>query len=192
MKRIVKICLVTLILCNVNFKDIKAITSNSSLVSYNEGKVINAKCLGQEIVLSDDLQGLMVSSDDSLLLVNSDFKIDTEFPVKDFMVIDDIDQDGIRDVFVYLDSEDNYDDIKIISAKSSKVVYSSKHTYEMFDEKGNKLIKNSKIRSINYSDGIIYYIYDYHLVAFDPVKQEIIFDYRSPWKREDNRCRNHC
>ena len=111
MKRIVKICLVTLILCNVNFKDIKAITSNSSLVSYNEGKVINAKCLGQEIVLSDDLQGLMVSSDDSLLLVNSDFKIDTEFPVKDFMVIDDIDQDGIRDVFVYLDSEDNYDDI---------------------------------------------------------------------------------
>ena len=185
MKRIVKICLVTLILCNVNFKDIKAITSNSSLVSYNEGKVINAKCLGQEIVLSDDLQGLMVSSDDSLLLVNSDFKIDTEFPVKDFMVIDDIDQDGIRDVFVYLDSEDNYDDIKIISAKSSKVVYSSKHTYEMFDEKGNKLIKNSKTRSINYSDGIIYYIYDYHLVAFDPVKQEIIFDYEDKdnlWK----------
>lgn len=177
MKRIIKICLVTLILCNVNFKDIKAITSNSSLVSYNEGKVINAKCLGQEVVLSDDLQGLMVSSDDSLLLVNSDFKINTEFPVKDFMVIDDIDQDGIRDVFVYLDCEDNYDDIKIISAKSSKIIYSSKHTYEMFDEKGNKLIKNSKIRSINYDDGIIYYIYDYHLVAFDPVKQKIIFDY---------------
>ena len=178
MKKILQGLLSVIFLMTINTTPLKALDDESSnSESYNLGDVVNASCTSHQVNLSDDLQGLMIGVDDGLVLVDHDFKINTEFPVNDFTVIDDLDNDGVKDVFVYLKTDNNFDDLKIISAKTSKVLAKWKHEYPAYNDMNTKVIKNAKVHHQRYLDGIIYYLYNYHLTAYDPVKQKVVFDY---------------
>lgn len=185
MKKVIGLFL-TMFLIGQVVTPIHASTMSSSITNYGEGNEIYGNCKVQQVALSDSLQGLMMATEDGLVLSNNEsFKIKTNYPVKDFVVIDDIDQDGIKDVAVFLDVKDGYDNFAIMTSKESKEVYKSKFIHQGADETGNVSEKNSSIRQMLYSEGLIYILYDYHIVAINAKTYQQDFDYQEKdniWK----------
>lgn len=178
MKKILIVSMVVILSSIMSLMPLQAIVSSTSLTSYGEGNEIVGDCKGKNVSLSNELNGLMMANQTQLVIIgNDDFKIEVGNMVKEFEVIDDVDNDGVNDVAVYIDSEDDYDDFKIISSKTSKVLFSTKYTYKILDNNGNEISKNSTIRQIVYDDKLIYLIYDYHLTAISVKDFKVKFDY---------------
>lgn len=177
MKKIASL-LLTMFLIGQVVTPIHASNVASSITNYGEGNTISGDCKVQHVKLSESLEGLAMASEDGIILEgNSNFKITTSYPVKDFIILDDVDEDGIKDIAVYLDVKDEYDNFEIISSKESKVLYKTKFVYQGADENSNIVERNSFIRQMLYEDGNIYMIYDYHLLAMDAKSQKIVFDH---------------
>lgn len=155
----------------------------TSIENYSEGKEVKGDCLGKEVVLSDDLKGMMVANSEGLQFIdNEEFVINTDHPVKRFEVVDDLDGDGIKDVAVFLKVNSGYSNFQIISSRESKIIYEKTLTHQTVDENANIITENSIIRQIIGNEKIVYLIYDHHILAIDPNKKDIIFDYED----EDN------
>lgn len=176
--------LMAIILC-MPLTSIEAISTDDSLISYGEGNEIYGSGQAKVVDLNHGLSGLMISEQSSLIFVgNDDFRIETGNPVKLFEVINDIDKDGYKDIAVYLECEDDYDDFKIISSKTSKVMYATKYTYNVSND-GEVVEKNATIRQIVSDGRVVYLIYNYHLVAIDTKDFNVLFDYEDKdniWK----------
>lgn len=177
MKKIVSL-LMTMFLIGQVIVPIQASDKSSSIAGYGEGEELLGGCEVEQVALSDELQGWMMATDTSLVLSgHEDFNIYTGYPVKDFVVLDDIDKDGIKDMAVYLDVKDGYDNFAIISSKESKVLYKTKLVHQGADEQGNISDANSKIRQLLYSKGMVYILYDYHILAIDTNTYKTMFDF---------------
>lgn len=183
MKKILSLIVILLMFVPIPIQGAKKATS---IEAYSQGKEVKGDVLAKDVTLSDDLKGTMIASNEGLEFINNDdFMINIDHPVKRFEVIDDLDNDGIRDVAVYLKTRSGYSNFQIISSKNSKVIYETALTHKTIDENNNVIIENSIIRQILSSDKIIYLIYDHHLLAVDANKKEIIFDYEDAdniWK----------
>lgn len=159
MKKLLTILMIGFLVSTMSLMPLKAAASFDSLVSYGEGDNIYGNCQGKNVVLNENLKGIMVSNSSQLFFIgNDDFKIDVGNPVKNFEVIGDVDNDGYKDVAVYLDVDDGYDDFKIISSKTSKELYASKYLYKEINDNGETIDKNAVIRQIVYDDNIVYLI----------------------------------
>ena len=123
MKKMLTFLIATILILAMSLMPLQAITGINGLVSYGEGNEIEGGCNGKNVDLGEGLSGLMVSNQSELVFIgNDDFKIKVGKPVKEFEIIDDVDNDGLKDVAVYIDSEDDYDDFKIVSSKNFKSI----------------------------------------------------------------------
>ena len=106
MKKMLTFLIATILILAMSLMPLQAITGINSLVSYGEGNEIEGGCNGKNVDLGEGLSGLMVSNQSELVFIgNDDFKIKVGKPVKEFEIIDDVDNDGLKDVAVYIDSE---------------------------------------------------------------------------------------
>lgn len=185
MKKVLSLILVLLMIIPIPVQGAKKATS---IEPYSQGKEVKGDVLAKYVVLSDDLKGTMVASNEGLEFINNEnFIININHPVKRFEVIDDIDNDGIKDVAVYLYTSSGYSNFQIISSKNSKVLYETALTHKTVDENNSVIVENSIIRQILSNDKIVYLIYDHHLLAIDTNKKEVVFDYEDEdniWKME--------
>lgn len=178
MRKVYTVLLAGFIIFTMSLQPLQAVVNSSSLTSYGEGSIVVGNCKGKNVSLNDELTGLMVATQSQLIINgNSDFKIEVGNMAKEFEVIDDIDNDGFRDVAVYVDVDDDYDDFKVISSKTSKVLFSTKYSYKTLNDDGDEATVNSTIRQIAYDDKLIYLIYDYHLTAISVEDFKVKFDY---------------
>lgn len=162
---------------------LQAANVKTSIESYSQGKQISGSVQGEEVVLSDDLKGMMIATNDGLEFVgNNDFKISLAHSVESFTVVDDCNNDGFKDVAVSLKVNSGYNNFLVVSSKDSKILYETKLTHKTTDDYANVVTKNSVIRQVLNKDGIVYLIYDHHLLGIDISKQELIFDHQE----EDN------
>lgn len=186
MKKMLTFLIATILILAMSLMPLQAITGINSLVSYGEGNEIEGGCNGKNVDLGEGLSGLMVSNQSELVFIgNDDFKIKVGKPVKEFEIIDDVDNDGLKDVAVYIDSEDDYDDFKIVSSKTSKVLYATKYSYNTINDNNEAVNKNATIRQILFNDNIVYLIYNYHLVGISTKDYQVVFDYEAKdniWK----------
>lgn len=183
MKKLLSLVVILLMIVPIPVQGAKKVTS---IESYSQGKEVKGDVVAKEVVLSDELKGMMVASDEGLEFVDDgNFIINLNHPVKRFEVIDDIDNDGIKDVAVYLKTATGYSNFQIVSSKNSKVLYETVLTHKTIDENNSVIVENSIVRQILSNDKIVYLIYDHHLLAIDANKKEIIFDYEDDdniWK----------
>ena len=183
MKKLLSLVVILLMIVPIPIQGAKKVTS---IESYSQGKEVKGDVVAKEVVLSDELKGMMVASDEGLEFVDDgNFIINLNHPVKRFEVIDDIDNDGIKDVAVYLKTATGYSNFQIVSSKNSKVLYETVLTHKTIDENNSVIVENSIVRQILSNDKIVYLIYDHHLLAIDANKKEIIFDYEDDdniWK----------
>lgn len=180
MKKILSIVVILLMIVPIPVQGVKKATS---IEAYSHGKEVKGDVLAKDVVLSDDLKGTMVASNEGLEFINNqNFIISIDHPVKRFEVIDDIDNDSVKDVAVYLKTSRGYSNFQIVSSKNSKVLYEIALTHKTVDENNSVVIENSIVRQIISKDKLVYLIYDHHLLAIDANKKEIIFDYED----EDN------
>lgn len=104
MKKMLTFLIATILILAMSLMPLQAITGINSLVSYGEGNEIEGGCNGKNVDLGEGLSGLMVSNQSELVFIgNDDFKIKVGKPVKEFEIIDDVDNDGLKDVAVYID-----------------------------------------------------------------------------------------
>lgn len=158
---------------------------SSSISSYSEG--INTKATGfsKYIELSEQLTGYMLATEDGLMFVgNSDFKIHTDYPVKDYLATKDLDGDGIKEMLVYLDVPNEQDSVALISSKNSEVLFSKNFMHINTDSNGKAFNENSLVLQMLYANELIYLISDYHLMAFDLSGKQIfdVTDENNIWK----------
>lgn len=183
MKKILSLVMVLLLIIPL---PIKAASEATSIEAYSQGEEVKGDCLAKDVILSDDLKGTMIANDKGLKFIdNEDFIITINHPVKRFEVVDDIDNDGIKDVAVYVKVNSGYNNFRIISSKNSKVLYKTALTHNNVDENNNLVTENSIIREIINSQNIVYLVYDHHLLAIDTNKKEFLFDHEEQdniWK----------
>lgn len=176
MKKVLSLALVLLVAIPI---PIQAQNKVTSMETYNQGLAVSGKCLAKEVTLSEELKGMMIATAEGLQFIeNNQFIIKINHPVNSFEVVDDLDGDGVNDVAVYLDVSRGYSNFQIISSKNSKILYEKALTYQTVDENENLVTKNSIVRKIFSSEKIVYLVYDYHLLAIDVNKNEIIFDHK--------------
>ena len=76
---------------------------------------------------------LAVNNEGLKFIDNDDFVININQSVKLFEVIDDIDNDGIKDIAVYVKANSGYTNFRIISSKNSKILYEKSLTHKTID-----------------------------------------------------------
>ena len=183
MKKILSLVMVLILIIPL---PIKAANKATSIEAYSQGDEVKGDCLAKDVILSDDLKGTMIANDKGLKFIdNEDFIINIGHPIKRFEVVEDIDNDGIKDIAVYVKVNSGYSNFKIISSKNSKVLYELALTHKNVDENNNLITENSIIREILSDQNIIYLVYDHHLLAIDTNKKDILFDHEEPdniWK----------
>lgn len=178
-----KIVLVVLILVMTFPVSLQAMDNGSSIESYSTGTNIKGDCLAKNVELSNDLKGNLVVKDNGLGFIdNDDFLIKVNYPIKYFEIIDDLDNDKIKDVVLYVETNSGYSNFLIVSSKSSNVLYEMALTHENFNDQKGVFIENSIIRQIVCDKEYVYLIYDHHLLKINAKKKSIIYDY----EEEDN------
>lgn len=173
-----KIILLIMVLAMVVPIPVQAVNKTTSIDAYSQGDEIKGDCLAKEVDLGDNLKGTLAVNNEGLKFIdNDDFVININQSVKLFEVIDDIDNDGIKDIAVYVKANSGYTNFRIISSKNSKILYEKSLTHKTIDTNNNLVTENSIIREILYSQNIVYLIYDHHLLAIDVNKKKVIFDH---------------
>ena len=113
-----KIMMIVLILAMVIPVSLQAMDNDSSIESYSTGTNIKGDCVAKYVELSDDLKGNLVVKDKGLGFIdNEDFLINVNYPIKYFEVIDDLDNDRIKDVVLYVETNSGYSNFLIVSSK---------------------------------------------------------------------------
>ena len=151
-----------------------AITSieADSLEDLFDGDRYLPKTVSKEVELADDLKGVMVAHDEGLVLLGTDHKITTSFPVYDFEVIDDLSGDGVKDIAVVFDTFDSYDNIAYLDGKNGEIIKSAalkRTSYQGTIE----TYSNAYIYQLTYEDDRLYVLADHKLVVFDMDASEI-------------------
>lgn len=180
MKKLLSLVVILLMIVPIPIQGAKKVTS---IESYSQGKEVKGDVLVKEVVLSDELKGTMFASNEGLEFINNEnFIININHSIKRFEVIDDIDNDGVKDIAVCLETSSGYSNFQIVSSKNSKILYETALTHKTVSENNNVIVENSIIRQMLGSDKKVYIIYDHHLLGIDTNKKEVIFDYED----EDN------
>ena len=110
--------MIVLILAMVIPVSLQAMDNDSSIESYSTGTNIKGDCVAKYVELSDDLKGNLVVKDKGLGFIdNEDFLINVNYPIKYFEVIDDLDNDRIKDVVLYVETNSGYSNFLIVSSK---------------------------------------------------------------------------
>ena len=104
------------------------------------------------------------------------------YPIKYFEVIDDLDNDRIKDVVLYVETNRGYSNFLIVSSKDSKVLYELALTHQNYNEQKGVFIENSIIRQIVCDKEYVYLIYDHHLLKINAKKKSIVYNH----EEEDN------
>lgn len=159
--------------------------SSSSLMPYSDGLDAKSTSSTKYVSLSDTLSGYMLATKEGLSIIgNEQFKVTTSYPVKDYEIVNDVNQGGQKDILVYMASPNGQDNVALISSEDSKVLF-SKNFHHMNTEQGKGQIEeNSRIQQMLFSDDKIYILYDYHIVCMDAEGNQI-FDYEDKdniWK----------
>lgn len=178
-----KIMMIVLILAMVIPVSLQAMDNDSSIESYSTGTNIKGDCVAKYVELSDDLKGNLVVKDKGLGFIdNEDFLINVNYPIKYFEVIDDLDNDRIKDVVLYVETNRGYSNFLIVSSKDSKVLYELALTHQNYNEQKGVFIENSIIRQIVCDKEYVYLIYDHHLLKINAKKKSIVYNH----EEEDN------
>lgn len=181
-----KIMMIVLILAMVIPVSLQAMDNDSSIESYSTGTNIKGDCVAKYVELSDDLKGNLVVKDKGLGFIdNEDFLINVNYPIKYFEVIDDLDNDRIKDVVLYVETNSGYSNFLIVSSKDSKVLYELALTHQNYNEQKGVFIENSIIRQIVCDKEYVYLIYDHHLLKINAKKKSIVYDHEEDdniWK----------
>lgn len=126
-----KIILLIMVLAMVVPIPVQAVNKTTSIDAYSQGDEIKGDCLAKEVDLGDNLKGTLAVNNEGLKFIdNDDFVININQPVKLFDVIDDIDNDGIKDIAVYVKANSGYTNFRIISSKNSKILYEKSLTHK--------------------------------------------------------------
>lgn len=171
-----KILIINLILV-LMFPNITLKTNASELkkYAYSQNENYSTSAFSSNEEFSSTINGTVFTTDKGLLIKNNDNEhiITTAFPVLDYKVVEDIDNDGIKDILTLQKTPDNKGQVVMISTNSSKVIYEKLFTYK--DSENN--LKNSNVMKMFYHQNNLYIIYDYHLVGLDLMTGKEIFDY---------------
>ena len=181
-----KIMMIVLILAMVIPVSLQAMDNDSSIESYSTGTNIKGDCVAKYVELSDGLKGNLVVKDNGLGFIdNDDFLISVNYPIKYFEIIDDLDNDKIKDIVLYVETNSGYSNFLIVSSKDSKVLYELALTHQNYNEQKGLFIENSIIRQIVCDKEYVYLIYDHHLLKINAKKKSIVYDHEEDdniWK----------
>ena len=101
--------MIVLILAMVIPVSLQAMDNDSSIESYSTGTNIKGDCVAKYVELSDGLKGNLVVKDNGLGFIdNDDFLISVNYPIKYFEIIDDLDNDKIKDIVLYVETNSGY------------------------------------------------------------------------------------
>lgn len=181
-----RIMMIVLILAMVIPVSLQAMDNDSSIESYSTGTNIKGDCVAKYVELSDGLKGNLVVKDNGLGFIdNDDFLISVNYPIKYFEIIDDLDNDKIKDIVLYVETNSGYSNFLIVSSKDSKVLYELALTHQNYNEQKGLFIENSIIRQIVCDKEYVYLIYDHHLLKINAKKKSIVYDHEEDdniWK----------
>lgn len=177
MKKIILI--ISLILAMIRSVPLQSLNNNSSIEAYSTGTSVSGDCLAKYVELSQNLKGTLAVKNGGLgFIENDDFFIEVNNPIKYFEIIDDLDDDEIKDVVLYVEVNNGYSNLLVVSSRNSKILYEKAFTHENYDEKKGVFTENSIIRQIICDKEYVYLIYDYHLLKIDIKKKEVIYDHQ--------------
>lgn len=163
------IIMLTLMLGFSQYFVAQASTTIGSFQSFNDGNRIEPT--GQ--VKMKDNAHYLPTSQGIQSLENKNELIKTAYPVLDFEIVDDQNEDGIQDFFTVLKTPNKQDQLVLLSGKDGEILFSKNYTHinilndKTFDE-------NATILQLLYSNSTFYFIYDHHFVALNSKGTEII------------------
>lgn len=174
-----KIIIILLILSIISPVSLQGLNKNSSIEAYSSGTNVSGDCSAKYVELSKNLKGTLAVKEGGLgFIENDDFFIEVNDPIKYFEIIDDLDDDEIKDVVLYVEVNNGYSNLLVVSSRNSKILYEKAFTHENYDEKKGVFAENSIIRQIICDKEYVYLIYDYHLLKIDIKKKEVIYDHQ--------------
>lgn len=145
MKKIILI--ISLILAMIRSVPLQSLNNNSSIEAYSTGTSVSGDCLAKYVELSQNLKGTLAVKNGGLgFIENDDFFIEVNNPIKYFEIIDDLDDDEIKDVVLYVEVNNGYSNLLVVSSRNSKILYEKAFTHENYDEKKGVFTENSIIR----------------------------------------------
>lgn len=159
--------------------------SSSSLMPYSDGLDAKSTSSTKYVNISESLSGYMLATSEGLSIIGNDqFKVTTSYPVKDYEIVNDVNQGGQNDILVYMDSPNGQDNVALISSEDSKVLFSKNYHHLNTEQGKGQFEENSKVLQLLYKEGRIYILYDYHIICLD-LEGNQIFDYEDKdniWK----------
>lgn len=118
--------------------------------SFSEGSDDRIHTKNQWEVFSDTIYGEVLCSDGGVYIVEDQhtYFIETSASVSHYLVIEDVDQDGIKDMVVFMKSQDHFDNLAILSVGKKEQIASRAITFEQYNKTLGYVQKNHQILSL--------------------------------------------
>ena len=176
MKKQISILLSGMLIASAMISPIQA-KESSSIISYSEGSDGTTSSFSKNTTFSTELSGQVFVNEKSIQLLGTDkINIQTNYPIKEYIVVNDQDGQGLNDVLVYMDVPNSQDQLALISTETSEVIFSKNYMHINSDQNGKQFEENSKILQMEYIGDKIYILYNYHILCLD-TSGNVVFDY---------------
>ena len=145
--------------------------------AYSQNDNYSTTSFSGEIKLSDSISGTLLTTNTGLAIINNQrtiSNINTAFPVIDYLVVEDLDNDGVKDILTIQKAPNGKEQVVMVSSKTSNVLY--QHLFQHKD--GEQNLVNSRISDMSYNQDQLVIVYDYTIVGLDLKTGKQIFEYQ--------------